>query len=96
MKWSDDVRAPLGERPWTGEGTQVLGWLVERVRELLVAFPGIELGVLLHVRPPVTLADSPVIKRPTSYMIAVDSFVNLVEEIVDFAGVNTLEVGPCE
>ena len=98
MKWSDDVQAPLGERPWTGEGTQVLGWLVERVRELLalLAFFGIELGVLLHVRPPVTLADSPVSKRPTSYMTAADSFVNLVEEIVDFAGVNALEVRPCE
>ena len=98
MKWSDDVQAPLGERPWAGEGTQVLGWLVERVGELLalLALPGVKLGVLLHVRPPVTLADSPVSKRPTSYMTAADSFVNLVEEIVDFAGVNALEVGPCE
>ena len=96
MKRSDDVQAPLGERPRTGEGAQVLGWLVERVRELLalLAFSGIELGVLLHVRPPVTLADSSVGKRPTSYMTATDPFVNLVEEILDFAGVNALKVGP--
>ena len=53
-------------------------------------------GRLLHVRPPLTLANSSVRKGPTSYMTAADSFLNFVEEIVNFAGVNALEVGPCE
>eukprot|EP00268_Persea_americana_P043836 TRINITY_DN44129_c1_g1_i1.p1 TRINITY_DN44129_c1_g1~~TRINITY_DN44129_c1_g1_i1.p1 ORF type:complete len:110 (+),score=6.06 TRINITY_DN44129_c1_g1_i1:151-480(+) len=71
---------------------------MERVGELLALFAssGVELSVLLHIWPPVPLADCLVSQRPTSNVTAADPFMNFVEEIVDFASVNALEVGPGE
>lgn len=71
---------------------------MERVGELLalLASSGIELGVLLHVWPPVPLADCSVSQRPTSNVTAAGPFMNFVEEIVDSTWVNALEVGPSE
>ena len=62
MEWTHDVEAPLSERPRAGERAEVLGWLMERMGELLAffAFSGIELCILLHVGPPVALADGSV------------------------------------
>lgn len=68
---------------------------MERVGELLAFWTllSIELSVLLHIRPPVSMAYCSVGYRPTSDVATADSFVDLEEEVFNFARVYTQELG---
>ena len=65
---SDNIKAPLCERPWAREGVENPSGLVDIRGEslALVAFLSVFLGLSLHVRPLVSLGECPVCQRPSS------------------------------
>ena len=56
-KYPPNVHSPLSERPWIGERGQIPSWLVNERRKklILLALLDIQLGILLHIQPPISL-----------------------------------------
>ena len=67
---SDNIKAPLCERPWAREGVENPSGLVDIRGEslALVALLNVFLGLSLHVWPPIPLGKCPVRQRPSSGM----------------------------
>ena len=74
---SDNIKAPLCERPLAREGVENPSWLVDIRGEplALVSLLSVFLGLPLHVQPPVPLGECPVRQRPSSNVASTNPLV---------------------
>ena len=74
---SDNIKAPLCERPWAREGVENPSRLVDIRGEslALVTLLSVFLGLSLHVRPSVPLGECPVRQRPSSGVASTNSLM---------------------
>ena len=85
------IQSPLREWPWTCNRVEIGCRLVNRWSKLLtlIAFFHILGGILLHVRPPITLPYGTMCQRSSSDVPSTYPFVNLPQQILNGIRVNT-------